>query len=81
METTATSVSQPTPVKFKAIRKEIAARLGSALTDQKTLLGEERLGKHIRKISKSLAEDIVKTAQKKAKKSQVKEKKSAGKKK
>jgi hypothetical protein len=69
---------EPGPVaKLKDIRKEITEKLHSALSDHKILLGEEKWVKHIKKMSKGLAEDIVKAAQKIAKKKAAKVKKKA----
>jgi hypothetical protein len=69
------------PAKLKEIRKEIADKLHHALADHKIVLGAEKLGKHVKKISKFLAEEIVKATHKKAKKSGGKQKKKGAKKK
>jgi DNA repair photolyase len=75
METTAAKVTEQVTYKFKEVRKEIAAKLEHALTDAKNMIGAEKLSKHIKKLSKSVAEEIVKTAHKQEKAKKEKSKK------
>lgn len=75
MENTAVKLNPAPLVKLKEVRKELAEKLSAALADQKSLLGEAKWGKHIKKVSKSLAEDVVKAAHKLAKKKPQKAKK------
>jgi hypothetical protein len=78
MENLETKPIETVKYKLKEVRKEIADKLHHVLADHKTTLGAEKLGKHIKKLSKSLAEEIVKavkTANKKVESKKAKVKK------
>ena len=78
MEHTEIKAAETVKYKLKEVRKEIADKLDHALADQKNILGAEKLNKHIKKLSKSIAEEIVKavkTANKKIKNKKAKVKK------
>jgi hypothetical protein len=68
MDNTAIKIAKPAKIDEKQIRKELSDKLESALVDHKKIIGEEKLGKHIKKMSKTLAEEIVKNTNKAAKK-------------
>jgi hypothetical protein len=54
----------------KQVRKEVAEKLTGALADYKKELGEKKLATHVKKVSKLISRDLLKTnkKQKQAKK-------------
>jgi hypothetical protein len=68
MDNTAIKIAKPAKIDEKQVRKELSDKLGAALVDHKNIIGEDKLGKHIKKMSKTLAEEIVKNTNKVAKK-------------
>ncbi len=68
MDNTAIKIAKPAKIDEKQVRKELSDKLDAALVDHKKIIGEDKLGKHIKKMSKTLAEEIVKNTNKAAKK-------------
>jgi hypothetical protein len=66
MDNTAIKIAKPAKIDEKQVRKELSDKLDAALVDHKSIIGEEKLGKHIKKMSKTLAEEIVKNTNKAA---------------
>jgi len=66
----------------KQVRKEIGEKLTGALAEYKQELGEKKLATHVKKVSKLISRDLLKTSKKQkrnGKKASVKPAKKAGK--
>jgi hypothetical protein len=75
METPAAKATEQVIYKLKEVRKDIVGKLEHALADAKNMIGAEKLSKHIKKLSKAVAEEIIKTAHKQEKSKKEKAKK------
>jgi|GEM_PF-497820 hypothetical protein len=66
----------------KRVRREIGEKLAGALAEYKQELGEKKLATHVKKVSKLISRDLLKTSKKQkrnGKKASVKPAKKAGK--
>lgn len=58
------TITETTPTK-KQVRKELAEKLTGALADYKKELGEKKLATHVKKVSKLISRDLLKSSKKK----------------
>ena len=56
--------ANPTTPKKKQVRKEIGEKLAGALAEYKQDIGEKKLATHVKKVSKLISRDLLKTSKK-----------------
>jgi hypothetical protein len=56
--------ANPTAPSKKQVRKEIGEKLAGALAEYKQELGEKKLATHVKKVSKLISRDLLKSSKK-----------------
>ncbi|HXB07066.1 MAG TPA: hypothetical protein VNW04_08120 [Puia sp.] len=56
--------ANPTTPNKKQVRREIGEKLAGALADYKKELGEKKLATHVKKVSKLISRDLMKSSKK-----------------
>ena len=56
--------ANPTTPKKKQVRREIGEKLAGALAEYKQELGEKKLATHVKKVSKLISRDLLKSSKK-----------------
>jgi hypothetical protein len=57
-------MTHPTTPNKKQVRKEIGEKLAGALAEYKQELGEKKLATHVKKVSKLISRDLMKSSKK-----------------